>query len=459
MSVARALSSWFVRSGWVAVLVMGTIAASEPAPQAEPEVIRATALIDGWNGNSDRLQAAKYELDEALRRNPSSAPAHRAYARYYLASGYIVGTRYDDDALSSALASVDRAIALAPQYAAAHALRGRILTLMGRLGDAEDALDRARSIGTDDPMLALARATLLLQQGRNAEAGEACRQASEQASTQTLRAEADWCLIKYYRAIHQQERSDAVYRRIIAGEPDNAWAHGNYATYLLCTKDDPEAAVREARAALAIMEYGIGNKMLAASLYRLWAKELEQGNTAAAQRALEEGMQISGRLPAELLADSCDGGRAIIAVMRAAYLQGLALSDSPEMAITAARGLNGVRSVIVGMRVEGASREAEYTDIASLADFRSPDALVLRFTAPAVAAFTAKYGKPPDAFLRGRHVVATGHLLKDRLLDLRPGAPAGSIYEQTYMYLNELSQLIEIEAPAAASAGGATSRK
>src|SRR4029077_7991996 len=61
------------------------------------------------------------------------------------------------------------------------------------------------------------------------------------------------------------------YRAQIALMPKDAWVHGNYASFLLFQRGDFENAIKQAREALAIMEYGNARTTLAIALYTKWA--------------------------------------------------------------------------------------------------------------------------------------------------------------------------------------------
>ena len=414
-------------------------------PVPEPEVVRAAALLDGWEGNGRYLEGARRELDTALKRNPGSAPAYREYARFYIMSGYISGGRYEPRSLETALGSVDRAIALAPQYAMAHVLRGHVLTLMGELDEADAALDKASAIGTDDPWLMLNRANLRVDQGRPEEAGPLCRQASEQSTVPRIRDAADECLIRYFRATNQGDLVDGVYQRMLTYASDSAWTHGNYARYLLCSKDDAQGAVREARAALGIMDYGNARFTLAAALYRTWSAQWESQHGKADQRLFDEAGALVRAPASEVITEACAGGPGIVAGLSALFLSGRLKAETPADAIQRAIGAGGNGTPgVFAVEVQGTGRDTWNVYANSLADYRDPASLTVRFAKPAAQVLAAKHGQPLDALLRGKRIVVAGYVRRERIAYRANGVETGKYYYQTHLWVTDPGQLLQV---------------
>jgi tetratricopeptide (TPR) repeat protein len=113
-------------------------------------------------------------------------------------------------------------------------------------------------------------------------------------------------MVRYYRRMRKLDQADEMYRKEIAYDPHYAWNYGNYAQFLLCEKDDYDAAIGRARQALAIMNYGAGRYWLAAALYRKWAQSLLAGSVEAAAPYFVEAQSLYPN-PAEIAgnASSC----------------------------------------------------------------------------------------------------------------------------------------------------------
>lgn len=283
---------------------------------------RATALLDSYRGDGTILEEARLELDVILARNPDFAPAHREYARYYIMAGHISGRNFVPGALEAADVSLRRAMEIDPNYAAAYVLGGHLYYLQGKPQQAKAALDRAEKLGSTDPWLYLNRADILENEGDLETAEAIYRQVLASGSTNAKVMESAYSgLIGYYRAYHRDGDADRTYRELIAYAPDVAWSHGSYATFLLCRMDQPAAAVERFRIALDKMNYGIARAGLAAALYREWAFQAVEGESAVAAALLEEAQSIRPGDPVETYDSFCRGsGRGLDSIKLAVRL-------------------------------------------------------------------------------------------------------------------------------------------
>lgn len=278
----------------------------------------AVALLDSWRGDSSVLNTARVKLDSILRSNPNVAAAHREYARYHIMSGYISGNRVAPASLAAAERSLNESLRLNPRYAEAYVLAGHLYFLQNRLPDAMDALAKAKAIGTSDPWLPLNTADVLIAQGKLDEAALNYQSviASGTKNSKAMLA-AFSGLIRCYENTGQLQKADEAYKRKIAYEPQSAWSYGNYAAFLLCTKDDAEAAIAQFRKALDRMNYGMARSGLAAALYRKGAMGAEGRHPTDASALLREAQSLRTGTPAEVVTSFCGGGPAVSAVLRA----------------------------------------------------------------------------------------------------------------------------------------------
>jgi Tfp pilus assembly protein PilF len=259
----------------------------------EAKFKHATGLLDAYRGDTDSLETARTELDGVLKANPRYAPAYRAKARYLMMSGHIDAMNFKPGSLDAADAALAKAIEIDPNYAEAFVLRGQLYRLMDRHQDAVAALEKAERIGTDDPWLQNDWADLLIDEGKHDEAAARYRKVVDGKTTNVkAKAAAFEGLIAYYASTGALDQSEQMYRKQIELEPGSAWAHGNYAQFLLCQKDDADAAIDQARQALRIMNYDFGRYWLAAALYRKWADKVVAGTPDEGKTYFTEAQAI-----------------------------------------------------------------------------------------------------------------------------------------------------------------------
>jgi tetratricopeptide (TPR) repeat protein len=275
----------------------------------------AVALLDSWRGDSSVLDAARVKLDGILRSNPNVAAAHREYARYHIMSGYISGNSGTPASLAAAERSLNEALRIDPKYAEAYVLEGHLYFLQNRLADAASALAKAQEIGTTDPWLQLNTADVLIAEGKLDEAALRYQNviASGTKNSKAMLA-AFSGLIRFYGKTGRLGEVEETYKRQIAYEPQSAWPYGNYAAFLLCTKDDAGAAIPQFRNALDRMNYGMARSGLSAALYRKW---IDDKQSEGANALFREAQSLRSGTPVEIVTSFCRGGPAVSAVSKA----------------------------------------------------------------------------------------------------------------------------------------------
>ncbi len=134
---------------------------AQPPAEKSREAVCLTALGNLLARKGD-LESAKTKLDEAIRRDPTSAIAHAAL-------GALLATRRDQ----AAAAKTELEIALKERPTSVTALVGlaRIALATGDLPGAADRLDAALR-KSDDPATRLLLGTVRLQQGKHPEAAD-----------------------------------------------------------------------------------------------------------------------------------------------------------------------------------------------------------------------------------------------------------------------------------------------
>ncbi|WP_152560350.1 tetratricopeptide repeat protein [Arenimonas donghaensis] len=290
-------------------------AKSSAASPSGHQLTQAVELLDGYRGDSSSLERAKAILDGILQKDPGNAPAHREIARYHIMRGHLGYLSFMPGSLEAAEASLKKAIEVDPSYAEAYVLAGHLYRLMKRPIEAKAALSKADALGSRDPWLQNNWADILIDEGRLEEAAQRYKNVVE-SGTENRRAmvAAFEGLTRYYKRTGSLDEADSIYRKKIAYDPESAWNYGNYANFLLCVRDDFEGALEQANHALQIMNYGAGRRALAAALYRKWADQIMNGDTAGAQMSIADASAIEPGSPLEIVASVCGSGRPLNAV-------------------------------------------------------------------------------------------------------------------------------------------------
>lgn len=423
-------------AGFVGVMVPRVAPAAEgdapsvsaASPQARLD--RAESLIDAWGGQGDGLVEAKAELDRVLRDDPHSANAYRLYARYYLSGGHRSGETFEPGTLEAADKALGKALEIAPDYARAYVLQGHVYRLMGKPAQAKAALQKADQLGTDDPWLQLNWAQLLMDENRQDEAVARYKKVLADNASPRTNGAAQLGLIKYYKRNKRLAEADALYRAQIAADPTSAWSHGDYASFLLCWRDDAEGAIVEATKARDLMDYGIARLTLTAALYRKWAalaldgSKLADESFAAAQKVLPMG-------PAAAIDEMCGGGVAVLPVLEAMLLTGEGERVPAKVAGIVAAEAEGYAPGLFVMKVQASGRDRNRLYLNSETDYRDARNLSLVFNPEVESAFKRKHGSAPDEFLKDKEIVVLGAASQVKIYFSSGGMRSDKYYYQT----------------------------
>lgn len=287
------------------------------------ELEAATTLLDEWVGNSDDLESAKMLLDDILANRPDSAPAHREYARYHIMSGAMGGLEVAPENLAAAEKSLENAIRLDPNYAASYVLGGHLYMLKQDKRKARTYLMEAQRIGTSDAWLHNNWGAVLMAEGNPEEAIKRYKRAlvipnrSDKATRTAYRG-----MIEAQLRLGQLDLVDLSYRKFIAVDRDYPWTHGDYAAFLLCQKDKPDAAIVEYKKVLEVAENSMAQEGVAASLSRQWATHVSNDETELANATLVEVKQYDPHTPLEIITEHCCVGPTLDAVAKASNVDG-----------------------------------------------------------------------------------------------------------------------------------------
>lgn len=263
-------------------------------PKLYSDMSHARDILDSWSGQGEKLREADTFLKGVLQNDGGFAPAYKEYGRLYIMAGYINYNNFEPGSLNPAEASILKSIEIEPNYADSYVLLGHLYTNMKRYSDAEDALKKAESIGTQIPWLDLNWADLLIKRNKYEEALKRYQSVLKtQTSNRKAYASALSGVTTVYRYLGQYDKANNGYKQEISYEPGNAWVWGNYSDFLLFDYNDVDGAIANGEKALSIMEYGMGRFTLACALYTKWALLLQDANkTTEAQQYFEKAWAL-----------------------------------------------------------------------------------------------------------------------------------------------------------------------
>jgi tetratricopeptide (TPR) repeat protein len=279
----------------------GAAASNLPDVKINADVKAARDLIDSWSGQSELLDQALEKLTRVLAVDPENYLALKELARYQLMTGYINSryTKYQSHiytvgnftpgTLEQAEATIRSALRINPRFAEGYVYLGYIQFEQSKLEEAEKSLNLAEEIGTDDPWLDLNLAELYSAKSENLAAEKRWQHVLQRGTSNIkARSSAYNFLIESYKQAGKHDKAVALSKEQIKLNPTNAWLRGNLATYLSETLGRNDEAITQARAALKIMDYGIGHRILAIALYRKWADMELQGRKTVAEKYFQE---------------------------------------------------------------------------------------------------------------------------------------------------------------------------
>ncbi len=264
-------------------------------PELFKKVSRAHEIIDAWMGNPEGFDEAYQLLDAVIKSDPTFAPAYPEISRFLIVSGgRDRSLTFGSETIFSPEQALTKVIEMEPDYADAYVLLGHVYTNSRRFEDAKIALAKAEKIGTSIPWLPINRATLLVREKKYDEALELYQRVvdSNTRNRKALSAALDE-IADVLRKMKQYPRANTAYQRAIAYEPRSAWKRGNYSEFLLYEFNEVDGAIKNARKALELMDYGVGRFALAAALYTKWAQlERDNADSVESQKYFREASAL-----------------------------------------------------------------------------------------------------------------------------------------------------------------------
>jgi len=304
----RKLSKLFIY-GCLAIFIFSCTASNKTEDKINLEIHKAKEMLNSWSGQSHLLEEAREILGRILEENPQNHLALKEIARYQIKAGFInsrlaqyktykyqIGN-YIPGTLERAEETIRKALRINPRFAEGYVLLGHIHFEQTKFDEAEKALSRAETIGTDDPWLHLNWAALHNARGEYSAATTRWQLVvKSETSNKIALTSAYNFMIENYRCLGEHDKAIALFEDQIKRHPTNAWARGNFAEYLSSILGRNDEAINQARSALKIMNYGMGRKTLAMALYRKWADMVAQGNEEAGEKYFLEAWKIYPQL-------------------------------------------------------------------------------------------------------------------------------------------------------------------
>ena len=268
------------------------------------EITAARILIDSWSGQTDRLDRAQEMLARVLAANPRNYLALEQLARCQVKAGFInddrlvryrgrlqrIG-RFVPGTLRTGEATIRKAIHINPQFGDGYVLLANIEFNENKIDQAAKDLARAEALGSKSPWLQLNWADIDEMRGEYAKAERRCRRILHWGHGHAhARHAAGGCLIAIYKHDGESSKVIATYQKMFRQSPHDAWLHGDFAGYLI-TLGRYNEAIRQAHAALRIMDYGVAHYTLAMALYLKWARIVERGESANAEKYFQEAYE------------------------------------------------------------------------------------------------------------------------------------------------------------------------
>ncbi len=261
--------------------------------------------LNQWSGQTEILNGAQKEIEQVLNVAPSNVHALKELARIQIMRGYMHSTVeknlvhdkysvgiFKKGSLEGAEKTIRKALSIDPDFADGYVLLGSIQNDELKYKEAEKSLTKAGKLGSTSPWLDLEWTYNDDAVGNYADK-EIRYQAAIKSGTENLKAlgSAYAGLLSIYQSRGEVDKTISMYKKIIALKPMDAWTRGDFASYLGGDLDRTDDAITQARAALKIMDYGVGAQILAIQLARKWAELSDKGQSRIANIYYDEAIK------------------------------------------------------------------------------------------------------------------------------------------------------------------------
>lgn len=254
--------------------------ASAPAPSPSTEdpfareYVSIREQIDQAEENEFAVNNARDRVKVILAKDRNYAPAYVALADAEVASMYLESTESKEEvdaALVRAKKFVNHALKLQPDNIDAHMQSAWVSLFQGDYEIAEESLRYVESLKPGYPEAKLVRAGIAIENQDIPGMVKLAKEVIAESGNVHDRVIAYNFMITGYRLGAHNDEADAAFKKLLELRPESAWAHGNYAGFLL-QREDIDGAIREAETSMNIRK----SPPVTATLARAYLKKAQE---------------------------------------------------------------------------------------------------------------------------------------------------------------------------------------
>lgn len=242
----------------VALIISGytvpAYADSLPGPVAHRKAVDAFWALERRPWDQSTWSYAMAELQTAAQRSPHDPWVSIGYAKLAMTMGYQSYSANSPESIDAAYRFAKQAVQDGPNESMAHAYLGLVLYNKGGNEASWQSYQKAMQLDPKNPMPVLYVATAMMEVHDYRGLEQWIRRAESLATHPEQRLR----LYPLKRALANSRKDAAEVERLFKAEigeqPENPWAHGNYASFLQHNRRYDEA-IREYEKALAILDY------------------------------------------------------------------------------------------------------------------------------------------------------------------------------------------------------------
>lgn len=265
---------WAGAGGMVASWTIAGRGWGTPFPQPRADVAEAPTPKDADHGRyleilrllhggpRDDRALVREKIEDAARENPGSPYPRLAKTRLLLDLAYRSGDTYDPATVASARGPLREAEALGPKTVDYWTTKAFLERTAKDAPAAREALRQAFAIDPHDALATLSQARLDRAEGKRRAAAAALSELIRTTRRGDLLSELYEELAFVAKELGDLDLAEQCFKERIARAPGDAWARGNYA-FFLNHVDEPDRAITEAQAALALADYPAAHGYLA----------------------------------------------------------------------------------------------------------------------------------------------------------------------------------------------------
>lgn len=275
-------------------------------------------------------------LQALLNASPNWPTAYVALSDLYIQVAYINEDDYRRSYLELARKSIRTALRIDPRYANAVYHLGMVDEYEGHYDAALRDYRRAIALGCDSTFIGMRELLTQARTGRDLDgvARRMLRLRDAHPGDAQIRNELDLAMARIAAQQHRWRDATDLYEYEIRMSPigstrssamQYAYAHSNFAGYLLCARDDPVHSLQEDDTALGVARYGMAVSLAASAYYAQFAHAViaQRAMTSAARDDYRHGHALAGTDALQAVAQSCGREAAVyLDVVRARELLG-----------------------------------------------------------------------------------------------------------------------------------------